>query len=85
MRAVDEKAPDMLRRKIAAVFGQPVALGQALLGKVEQLARGARGGKRQPDFDRGIQNRLAGIGFDAPQRGTLSFRLSRLKCRDRAG
>jgi len=44
MRTVDEKTPDALRRKIAAVLGEPIALRQTLLDNVQEPAAGAGGG-----------------------------------------
>jgi len=68
---VDKKAADPDGREGAAVFGEPVALRQPLFGDLHEAAAGARGGKPEPHLQLGIEQLRAGIGLDAPQRGSF--------------
>jgi len=55
MRAMHEEMPDPERRKGAAVFQQPIALGQSLFDYMVEPAAGTGREQRQPDFNRRIQ------------------------------
>ncbi len=81
MRTVDEETPDPQRWKGAAVFREPVALGQPLFDNPNEPAAGGGGGEGKANLQLRIQHRRARIGLDPPQRGALGG----LECRYRTG
>jgi hypothetical protein len=82
---MDEEPADTLRRKRAAVFGEPIALGDLFFLKRQDRTAARGSSKVEPHAEHGIAQRRRRVGLDQPLGGCLAGRLARLKRRDAAG